>query len=117
MNDLKSRNARSGCGYVIRAIASGRCPECGRTLLVIEAIARYREAQVHLRRTLILCKDRVVVRGKYLLGNEFESPADLSMLDPDPSLLRIRHRWFPHSVLGRRRHLLVVSLTDEDRNA
>jgi hypothetical protein len=62
-NQPESIAERCACGYLLRSVASGRCPECGRNVTVGDGppLACYRERRLELRRDFALYPDRLMV--------------------------------------------------------
>lgn len=60
----------------------------------METIATYYERRFDGKRTFTLLADAVVVSGSATLTSEFQVRVPLSSLDPNYSMLRLRHRIF-----------------------
>jgi len=81
-NQPESIAERCACGYLLRSVASGRCPECGRNVTVEDGppLACYRERRLELRRDFALYPDRLMVLQRNWSGTGHWAPIGLNDL-------------------------------------
>lgn len=83
-----SLSHRCACGYPLRNLGAGRCPECGRTIATASAapIAQYRERTLARSREFTLYPDKVIIRGARRFGDAYVLAVAPANLDPHPSV-------------------------------
>ena len=98
MNQNRSHNVCSFCGYDLEGIEAERCPECGRGFVRINAEYSYHESRLGLKRLFLLSKVRIVIRAQKKFGIDSEVPIELHSLDADPVFTRARSANFQYAV-------------------
>jgi hypothetical protein len=100
MSDIAAKVADpcSRCGYSLAGLQAERCPECGTNIYPSQPLDSYRQRRGSYRARLLLFPDRVIVRHKWILGDEAEGAAWLARLDPSPYVARRRNKSFQSGI-------------------
>jgi hypothetical protein len=62
-------------------------------------IAMYRERKLDMQRNFVLLADRVIVRGRRPLQNDWETTVELTSLNPNFGRMRTRAKYFQHGLV------------------